>query len=214
MALAGGIALPAAVLVYLVAGSTLGLFFGGVVVVTLVLPPMVLQRHRWVDQALIASAVNDSVGVVWLLCVLTPQITLTQWLMCYVMLAAYSFALWGLVNLLRGLRMPAVPAAAATILVAMLWLSWPIWMSRLGADRAVGWLAPANPLFTLNGVLSHLGIWSERPIAYNHLMNLGQDVAYRLPDGILVGAFAHIIAAGVFFAVAGAVKYERTGDQV
>jgi hypothetical protein len=199
---AAAVALPAAIVLYVLTGTTLGLFFGGVLLVTIVLPPMILLRRGWLQQALIAAAVNDSVGLVWLASVLTPHVSLMQWLMCYLTLASYSFALWALTRALASLRIPPVPAAAGAILAAVLWLGWPLWLARLGADRMVGWLTAPHPLLTINGVLSHLGIWSERPIAYGHLVNLGQDVAYRLPDGIGTAVFVHLIAGGILFAVA------------
>lgn len=204
VAIAAGLALPAALGVYAL-GTTLGLFFGGLVVVTLVLPPMVLLQRDWTAQVFVASAVNDAVGMVWLLAALTPQVSLTQWLMCYLVLAAYSFALWAMVRMLRRARMSAIPAAALTVVVAMLWLTWPIWLARHGGARAADWLVPAHPPLAINGAISHLGIWTERPIAYNHLLNLGQDVAYRLPDGVLAAVFVHLIAGGLLFASASAL---------
>ena len=50
-----------------------------------------------------------------------------------------------------------------------------------------------------DGRITHgdLGIWSEQRIAYTHLLNLGQDVAYNLPGSIL--------PATVFYLVIGAL---------
>ncbi len=209
--MAGGSALVFAIIVYAATGPTLGLFFGGLVVVTLLLPPMVLCERALARQGLIASAVNDAVGLVWLVAVGWSQTTFSQWLGCYLMLAAYSFALWGLVRCLRAVRFPAVPAAAITIVVSMLWLTWPVWLARALDDRAVAWLTPAHPPLAINGVVTHLGVWSEQAIAYRELMNLGQDVSYQLPDSILAGVFAHVIAGGVLMGVA-SLRAEVDGD--
>lgn len=205
LALAAGIALSFAILLYLLTGPTLGLFFGGVVIVTILLPPLSLIERDLPRQGLIASTVCDSVGLVWLIGMLSSETTLLQWFRCYLLLASYSFALWGLICALNSLRVPAIPASALTVTIGMLWLSWPVWLARFivrpGNDALVSWLAPPHPLLALNGVLKHLGIWSEHPIAYNHLLNLGQDVAYALPTNVLTPVIVHLIAGGLLFAV-------------
>jgi hypothetical protein len=201
VAVSGGIALLMAVILYLSTGPTLGLFFGGVVIVTLLLPPMVTREHLWLPQGLVASTLTDAVALVWLLAVFTTDTTLLQWLACYVLLVAYAFALWAVVRFLHALNLPAIPASALTLTLAAMWLTWPIWLARAVNDAMVSLLVPPHPLLAINGVLRHLGIWSEHAIAYRHLMNLGQDVAYQLPPGILPSVFVHLIVGGVLFAL-------------
>ena len=200
--LAGGLALGFGIVLYIATGPTLGLFFGGIVVVTLLVPPLVLCERSMLRQGLIASAVNDAVAIVWLVAVLRSQASVWQWLQCYLVLASYTFALWALARATRALRVPDVPAAALTIVLALAWLTWPIWLSRVLTPLIADWLVPAHPLFAVNSVLKHLGNWSEHAIAYRYLMNLGQDVPYQLPAGILASVFAHVIVGGICFAVA------------
>ena len=200
--IAGGIALALALVVYLATGPTLGLFFGGLVIVTLLVPPLVLCERSFGRQALVASAVNDAVAIVWLVALPRSGTSLWQWVQCYLILASYTFALWGLARALRAIRPSEVPAAAVTVMLVMLWLTWPIWLARALTAGLVDWLVPPHPPLALNAVLKHLGIWSEHAVAYRHLMNLGQDVPYPLPDGILAAVFAHLIAGGTFFAIA------------
>ena len=200
--LAGGLALLCAIVTYAATGPTLGLFFGGLVTVALLAPPIVLCERSMPRQGLIASAVNDGVGIVWLVAAVASQTTLSQWLRCYLVLAAFTFALWACARALRALRVPEIPAGALTITLAMLWLTWPIWLARALTSDMVDWLAPAHPALAINGVLAHLGVWSEHAIAYRHLMNLGQDVPYQLPTSILAAVFAHVIAGGILFALA------------
>jgi hypothetical protein len=199
---AGGFALVFAIVAYVATGPTLGLFFGGLVIVALLVPPMVLCERSMVRQGLVASAVNDAVGLVWLVAVFRTQTTLWQWLQCYLVLAAFAFALWGCARAIRAARLPMVPSGALTVTLAMLWLTWPIWLSRALTSRMVEWLAPAHPPLAINGVLAQLGVWSEHAIAYRHLLSLGQDVAYQLPASILAAVFAHVIAGGILFALA------------
>jgi hypothetical protein len=205
LTIAAAIARTCAIGLYLVTGTTLGLFFGGPVIVALLLPPLVLMRDKFAHRGLLASAVNDSVGVVWLAAVFTPHVSFVQWLLSYLLLAAFSFALWATTSLLVGLRMPRLLASAASTIAGMLWLSCPIWLSRIAPERILTTLLPAHPLLALNSVLKHLGIWPEQPIAYINLLNLGQDVTYQLPDSVLPGIFAHLIAGGVMLAIASAL---------
>ena len=200
--IAGGIALALAVVGYLATGPTLGLFFGGLVVVTLLAGPMVLCERAFWRQALVASAVNDAVALAWLVALPRSGTSLWQFVQCYLVLASFTFALWGLAGALRAIRMSDVPAAALTVTFAMLWLTWPVWLARALTPTLVDWLVPAHPPLALNAVLKHLGIWTEQAIAYRHLTNLGQDVPYQLPDGILATVFAHVIAGGILFAIA------------
>ena len=198
----GGFALAFGIFTCAATGPTLGLFFGGLVIVALLVPPMVLCERSMARQGLVASAVNDAVALVWLVATLRSVTTLSQWLRCYLILAAFTFALWGCARALRALRIDAIPSSALTITLAMLWLTWPIWLSRALGANMIGWLVPAHPPLAINGVLAHLGVWSEHAIAYRHLMNLGQDVPYQLPSSILAGVFAHVIAGGILFAIA------------
>ena len=200
--IAGGFALLFALVTYAATGPTLGLFFGGLVIVALLVPPMVLCERSMPRQGLVASAVNDAVAIVWLVATLRSQTTVSQWLRCYLILAAFTFALWACARALRALRIDAILSSALTVTLAMLWLSWPIWLSRTLTPDMVDWLGPAHPPLAVNGVLAHLGVWSEHAIAYRHLMNLGQDLPYQLPSSILVAVFAHVIAGGILFALA------------
>jgi hypothetical protein len=214
VATALGMALGFAILLYLTVGATLGLYFGGIIIVTILLPPLVLMEQGFARQALIGGAITDAVAAIWLVACVISETTLLQWLRCYFILLAYAFALWGLVRALRATGLPAVVASGLGTIVAALWLSWPIWLARYllrpGKDALVDWLIPGHPFFVLNGILSkQLGIWTEHPIAYNYLLNLGQDVPYRLPEGILAGVFVHLIAGGVFFAIASALLHRK-----
>jgi hypothetical protein len=212
--IAGGVALALALVVYVATGPTLGLFFGGLVIVTLLLPPMVLCERSFPRQALVASAVNDAVALAWVVTLSRSGTSLWQWIQCYLVLASYTFALWGMTRALRAIRVSDVPAAALTVITAMLWLTWPVWLARALTPALVDWLVPAHPPLALNAVLKHLGIWSEHAVAYRHLMNLGQDVPYQLPAGILAAVFAHVIVGGILFAIASTRADENVASRV
>ena len=90
-------------------------------------------------------------------------------------IVAYALALLAIAWLLERMGVPAPLAATIVILVALAWLSWPIWLSpRLGGPNrqaVVAWLVGPHPLFALNSILksSHapVGVWLQQPIAYD-----------------------------------------------
>jgi len=60
-------------------------------------------------------------------------------------------------------------------------------------------LLPFNPLAAVGGVLIDLGDWTHMPIAYTHLVNLGQDVPYDPPASAWPAIIAHASAAVMIF---------------
>src|SRR5262249_47041720 len=142
------------------------------------------------DRLLVAAAVIDGVAVIWLAPVVSSgsPITIVQWLMCYALLLTWGIMLFGTTQFLSKLSIDPVPAAAVVVALAIVWLTCPIWLPA-GAEKIVTF----HPLFAINGVLKHLGMWTERPIAYRYLFALGQDVPYELPRSIWPCAGAHLV---------------------
>lgn len=200
MFLGGG----AAGICYLATGATLGLFFGGVLFAALLVPPLSLSEQKLRDRLAVAAGLCDGIAVVWLVAVMASgQISLAQWLRCYVVLIAWCAALATVANLVAscgsGSGHSTVVAAAITVTLALLWLTEPIWLGAvLSHFEDQSWLARSaivHPLFALNGVLKNLGIWTEQPVAYRYLFTLGQDVPYKLPPSIVPAAAVHLLAA-------------------
>jgi hypothetical protein len=192
------------------AGATLGLYLGGVVVATALAAYAGLSEpHGW-RRALAVGAVVDGVAVVWLVAALTTNVTVGQWLACYILLIAYAASLWGAADLLDALRMPPLLTAAIVTLLAQAWLIWPIWLSAglsgQGGAAVVAWLVPEHPLFAVNAVLQqHLGIWTEHSLMYR-LTNLNQDVPYVLPNGPWVAVSVHGVIAATFLAASARLR--------
>jgi hypothetical protein len=86
-----------------------------------------------------------------------------------------------------------VPAAAIATLGGLLWLSWPVWLAAALPQHPwiVRWLTSPHPLLAINGALRDWGIWTQRPIAYQYLLTLGQDVPYELPRSTLLAIVLH-----------------------
>jgi hypothetical protein len=178
-----------AIACWIACGINLGLFFGGIALTIILLPPLAMRADRPVYALLATVSVVDGVGIVWLIAVLM-KLTLLQWLQAYMVLAVVALAVLGMVMSLR--RVIGAAAAAGTTIVFLAWLSWPVWLSPWADARLVAMLAPVHPLFALNRVLVDLGIWTQQPVMYQ-LTSLGQDVPYELPASTGACVLAHLL---------------------
>lgn len=173
-------------------GAGLGLYLGAILLATLYTPALVLaetSRAMWVPVAAIAI----TAALVLLISNGTADISALEWLRCSIVLAAYVWALAGVAVLLSVVRLSAPFAAALTVFVGLLWLTWPVWLSHWMTQGLADWLTPANPLLAINSVLKHLGTWDRAPIAYRALTILNQDVPYHLPVGIFYAVLLHTV---------------------
>jgi hypothetical protein len=201
-------------LAYLAGGASIGFFFAGFVLLTILLPPLLLTRHSAIDRLLIAGSSVDAAGVVWLVVLImgwidgvgaSARTSVVQWFGAYLLLACYAIAIAGIVLILRRMRMNDVLAAASTVVAGLAWLTWPVWLSNALVGEAGGslvrWLIATHPLMATNGLLSHLGVWSEQPLTY-HLTHLGQHIPYTLPRTPLVSIALHMVLGAALLIVA------------
>src|SRR5262245_562969 len=70
------LAMLASVGMYAAAGATLGLFFGGILLAALLVPPLGLIRSNTPDRLLVAAGVCDGIAVVWLVTLFGSSVTL------------------------------------------------------------------------------------------------------------------------------------------
>lgn len=180
-------------------GTTLGFYFAGIIATALLVPAMSLAERSVVHRLLIAGAVADGIGIVGMLGIVR-SISFADWALWYVLILCWSFAMAGLAHGLEWVSRNGIVAAAIVVVLAILWLGWPIWFNRLN----VGWMVSAHPLFAVNAVMPQLGVWPERPIAYQYLMRLGQDIPYGLPSSILPAGAGHLLV-GAFGLLIGRV---------
>lgn len=198
------------------AGVSLGLFFGPLLLLTFLIPPLACysitpvdsgsfgpmnRRSRWLCSVTLCASATVGVGIVWLA---TAPLEWLEWLRCVAVLGAYLLALGGLVNLLAGLGMAATYGAALITALGMAWLTWPIWMSHLlngpHAESIAAWLTVAHPVMATNAALaSRFGSWDRYTIAYQQLTTLNQDVIFTLPRHVIWAVLLHwMIGAGGF----------------
>jgi hypothetical protein len=177
-------------------GPTFGLFIAGLFVLAII-PPML---RRITD----ASAIVGGIAIVWLFACFNGRISVGQWVQCTVTLLAFGTFLLGLTILLTKFRVHAIAASAITVAFATLWLTWPIWLSPTLRDhstaRVVHWLVQLSPLLAINGILLHLGPWTQEPMAY-HLTDLGQNVVYSLPANAIATTAMHALLGAALIAL-------------
>ncbi len=193
------------------AGDGLGMFFGGIIAATVLAPGLILSESGgWKHRILIAGAVADGVGMVWLISLFVSPITLAQGLRGYLLLIAWVGALAGMVAILERLTRSRAFTAAVTTLGAAAWIGWPIWLAPAlqGTARAglVQRMAAAHPLLVMNSVIPQEGYWIERTYIY-HLVSLNQDVALSLPSSIWPAVMIYLALAGL----AGLIVYSSNG---
>jgi hypothetical protein len=187
------------------AGSSLGLFFGGLFVATFLTPAAVLESDTLARAIGGLAAVLGPVAIVWLIPVLKVADTPGQWAQTVLVLAAYSGAVGGIARVLARVGWPVVFAAAVAIVLGLAWLTWPVWLSSIlvgsGLGGTVGHLVAVHPPLAINGILTNEPAWTERSLAY-HLTDLNQDVPIRLPANAAACAALHGILGLVLWTAA------------
>jgi hypothetical protein len=179
-----------------VVGTNLGLFFFGIILASLLTPPLCLCEEPVARRVFVAMAISLGIGVVEAVAALMLPIALRDGIACYIVLMVWTLALVGMASAAAAIfRSPAlrVPAAGVTTVLGLAWLSWPVWLAQAlpGHPWIVRWLVPVHPLLAINGAMRELGIWTQRPIAYQWLVTLGQDVPYELPASVLPAILLH-----------------------
>jgi hypothetical protein len=159
------------------------------VLATLLLPPLCLCEETIAARLLVMFGVTDGIGLLVLVCTWGASFSLWNLVQAYVVMLSYTIALLGLANLISGFgKSPTwrVPSAAIATIAGLLWLTWPVWLAAAlpAHEQFARWLVAPHPLLTLNGLFREFGIWTQRPVAYQHLMTLGQDLPYQLPLSI------------------------------
>lgn len=204
--LLAGTSLTASAACWWAARGSLGLFFGGLFIVTFLMPAGVLEQPKLLRALGGAGAVVAPVAVFWLGAVITNSATPDQWGQATIVLLAYALAIGGIALGLARIGLPPIFGAAIAIVIGLAWLTWPVWLSGIsqggGMDRLIQHLVPLHPPLTVNGILTSEPAWTERSVAY-HLTNLNQDVAIQLPTSgkacaLLHGAVGLVLWAAAF----------------
>jgi hypothetical protein len=196
----------AAIACYLSAGPTLGLFLGGLIMVSILTPPLILAEEQSAHRLLALAAILAPFILIWLLAPIRSETRISEWLESSIVLIAYATALAGLSAGLRLARLSATLSAALTVTLALLWMTWPIWLSPTwnGEESTAGVarLVVCHPAFAINSLLVRPhGLWTEQSIAYR-LTDLSQNVPYTLPKSIWFCVAMHLLVGAAFLGLA------------
>jgi hypothetical protein len=203
------LSIAAGVLCYLSAGATLGLFLGGFLLAALMTGPLVAGERTWLGRGLCVFGVIHGIAGLWLYAAIRIDLDLGLWAPCYLTLATLVLAIAG-VTVLFG-RIGDTGAAAIATILAIAWLTWPLWLSPVlhghRGERIAGWLIPAHPIFAANSVLrTRLGYWAEQGMAY-HWTSLQDDVAYALPENVFKCLALHAGIAAICVAFVKGIQF-------
>ncbi|MGD0464220.1 MAG: hypothetical protein ABSB74_17190 [Tepidisphaeraceae bacterium] len=190
------------------AGTSLGLFFGGLFVITFLTPAAMLDQKNLRGAAGALAATVGPIAVVWLIATLKTSDTIAQWIGATTVLLSFALAIAGIAALLAACKLPEIFAAAAAIVIGLAWLTWPVWLSatlaKSESNAAVQSMVNVHPPLVINGILTREPAWTEMSLAY-HLTNLNQDVPIRLPSSPAACAAVHGIIGIGLWAAAGAI---------
>ncbi|MDB5301916.1 MAG: hypothetical protein JWO87_3579 [Phycisphaerales bacterium] len=190
-----------AIACYAASGASLGLFFGPVLLVSLVAPALTLGEETLRARLIAAAGVTLGIRLVWLF---AGTINFRDALQCEIILAAWIFALTGFATLLRTAGLPAAFASALSAALALAWLTWPVWLSHSLAGQSVpSWLTAPHPLLALNGVvLDRFNAWDRYELAYRDLTTLNQDILYTMPVSVWPMFIVHAALGTAGFGIA------------
>jgi hypothetical protein len=178
------------------AGS-LGFFLGAMAMLAISIPPLVAGQERLIDRLLAAGGAADGVAAGAIFAVFAGACSWGQWLQVYVLAIAWAAMLMAFVHLLIEVRVNRWAAAGMAVLFSFAWLLWPIWLSPVLTAALANWLTPCHPLFAMNAVVRHLGLWSEQAGVVYHLTSLNQDIPHRLPASAWPAIAAHLLLAAM-----------------
>lgn len=174
-------------------GRNLGLFFVGLILASILTPLLVVAENEIRRRVAIVIGICAATSIVWLNCVVNDAITPGEWMRAVLVLWFFALAAGALGGLCVKIRIPP----AVVVVLAIAWLSWPIWLApalrgRESSERIVARLVAANPTFAIQGVLAKsFNIpWAQYRIAYR-LTNIGDDIPYTMPASILRCVFLH-----------------------
>jgi hypothetical protein len=195
------------------AGTSLGLFLGGLFVVTFLTPAAILGQKNLRGTICGLAAVAGPIAAVWLIATLRTSDTIGHWIAATTVLLTYAISIAGIAVFLNACKWPEIFAAAVAIVIGLAWLTWPVWFSvtleKTASNAAVENIVKLHPPLVINGILTRTPAWTEMSIAY-HLTNLNQDVPIRLPSSVFACAALHgMIGIGLWLAAEGIAKKPR-----
>ena len=172
---------------YKAAGSSMGLFIGSFLLLSLCCPGLIAAEKNWRNILCAAVGLVAGTSAIWIIASMRSGIPAGMIFRCVLILASFVMAMTGIVTFCKRLIGPIAAGAITTVLL-LAWISWPIWLSPAlhssHGEEIASWLVPAHPIFVCNGVLIEIfDNWAQQPMSYN-LTNLGDDIFFTVPKTI------------------------------
>jgi hypothetical protein len=180
---------------------SLGLVWGGLFAAAILIPPLLSVAGESTSRLGIFVAGVAGVSLVWLSLIGPSRATFGQWVMLVALLTSLLTLLAGLVMSLRSFQVAPALAAAIVTTFAILWLTWPIWLSTYLGSGESRWLVALHPPLAANGLLTFTVPWTEQAIAYQ-LTVLNQDVPIRLPTNPIACILVHAMSGAALIVLA------------
>src|SRR5712691_8392911 len=86
----------AAVVCYLSAGPTLGLFLGALIMVSILTPPLILAEEGSTNRLIVLGAIVVPFILIWMVAPMRSETRISEWIECSIVLIACATALAGL----------------------------------------------------------------------------------------------------------------------
>lgn len=196
--LSGFVALSAALVCYLLLQVSLGTIFASIFIVSLISIALSTSTPTFVQATLLAVTVSISSIAPILLALVDRLATTAATFQLLLLCIVISLLLLTGAQLLSRLLGRAI-APAIVLLLWLLWLTYPVWMSHAFATPIGVWtidhLFAHHPLMAISGAFAPMEDWSHAPIAYKYLTNLGQDVLYARPASAWRAIASHGVLA-------------------
>ena len=201
--------LLASVIAVVLCGAELGGVFA-VIYVAMLLSPVFAATREFNLLPPLGVFIGVAVGSLILLA--REIVDAGQYGQLIVLLASVTFALAAITQLMTAVRIEPTLASGVTILLAIAWLSWPIWLSSSMTDSIATTLSPLHPFLAINGAVPQYGYWHQARLMYS-LTNLGQDVNFTFPTSVSAASIFHgaIAIGGIIPLAAWRVVQSRRG---
>jgi hypothetical protein len=181
-------------------------------IIALLVPVFAAGVGRWQPRMICIAAVVAGISFPGAVLLFRAGATPLELIGVLLVLTSFALALAGVLGFVHSLGLSPHLAAAASVAIAIIWLTWPIWLStelsQWGARNLANWLVQLHPPLVINGILSFTPPWTEQAIAYR-LTVLNQDLPIRFATTPLP-----CIAANLLFALSLAIWSELIGGKI
>jgi hypothetical protein len=167
-------------------------------IIALLVPVFAAGVGRWQPRMICVVAVLAGIALAGTGLLFRAGATPLELMGVLLVLTSFALALLGMLEFLHSLGFNTHLASATTIAVALIWLTWPIWLStelsEWGAHNLANWLVHVHPPLVINGILTFTSPWTEDAIAYQ-LTVLNQDLPIKLASSPLRCIATNLILA-------------------